>query len=794
MIALIKASVVVITLLAFYKLFLEKESFFKANRIYLLSCLAFALVLPFIALPKLSPHQGYVSSILNESGQGERNNVPESSETVLKETIRDKQRPRSEQGHVSESPQVSQEKDIATRKPNALAQQEEPKPWSQVNLWDVIILIYALGAAILAFRLLIQVVRTLKDARKADDKIVDEGIVIINLHGDIAPCSFFKYIFINPEKYDYETYEQILLHERIHVKQQHSIDLLFAELAIIIMWFNPFAWLLRWEIEKNIEYQTDDILVNGSSDVKESYQMNLVKIAGGSKPLVVSTNYNQSLIKQRILKMNNEKSNNRSYWKYTLVAPLIFVLLVFLNKPNIGFAKSNNASQTSSESILSTIPVEDNKGKTDDQVTEKSVATSEEEGTLDSPFANSCKALNEAVRAQDLEGIKSILKKLDPNCVDPDPGYEIIEQNDKYTWRRSYPRTPLANAARIGDLEIGKLLVEAGAKADFDRGDHGSPMTESANNGHLDFLKFMVAEGADLNYMTDGEGTALHCGARNGHLDIVKYALDQGADLDRQNDGQGTPLNGAARNGHLETVAFLIEKGADINKQNDGQGSALNAAARNGHVAVAELLIDKGASINAQRDGQGTALNAAARNGHNKMIELLLSKGADINRQNDGQGSPLNAAAKNGHIETAKVLLNNGANVNLQNDGQGSPLNAAARNGHIEMIELLLDNGADIDLQNDGQGSALNAAARNGHIETVELLLASGASINRQNDGQGSALNAAARNGHLDTVKLLVEKGANVNQRSDGQGTALDAALRNRHRRVADYLKDQGAR
>ncbi len=782
--AIIKACVVIMVLLGFYKLLLEKESLFKTNRIYLLLCLFAAFILPFVSMPELNKHQGYVNSLIDRSTSNEiRNSLitepPSSRKVPLQERVAEEE--------SKEQFDIPFTKEKTSTDSEVSVQPINPGYWSQFGLTDALKLIYALGVVVLTFRLVRQVTQVLLKVRKAKDTIEDEGVIIVNLTGDVAPCSFFKYIFINPENYDYEVYEQILLHERIHVEQRHSIDLMLSEITLILMWFNPFVWLLRKEIEKNIEYQTDDLLVNGASDVRENYQMNLVKIANGNKPLVITTNYNQSLIKQRILKMNNVKSNKRRYWKYTLIAPIILLLVVFLNEPNVSYGKNADRKQETSELPSSRTEVDDNLKKTSED--------SEDDGSRFLPFANSCKALNEAVRNQDLEGIKTLLKDQDPNCADPDPGYEVIKRDDRgYTWRRSYPRTPLANAARIGNLEIGKLLVDAGAKADFDRGDHGSPMTEAASRGHLDFLKFLVAEGADLNYMTDGEGTALHCGARNGHLDIVKYALDQGADLNRQNDGQGTALNGAARNGHLETVAFLIEKGADIDKQNDGQGSALNAAARNGHIAVAELLIDEGANINAQRDGQGSALNAAARNGHNKMIELLLAKGADIDSQNDGQGSALNAAARNGHDDTVELLLARGADIDRQNDGQGTALNAAARNGHNETVKLLLSKGANINRQSDGQGSALNAAARNGHYDTVELLLELGADVDRQNDGQGSPLNAAARNGHLDVVKLLVERGANVNQRNSGQGTALDAAWRNRHREVVKFLQSKGAR
>lgn len=806
LLSLVKASLVIMVLLGFYKLFLERESFFKANRVYLLACLALACVLPFIALPELTSHQGFVTSVIesNTSKSVQEIDSPASKEAVDRIAYRDKmskvkgsselKSTGSEKAVIKEvQPMQKKDKELV----NNVGRQTDQKPvsTSQSLGWLVekspiywVIIIYVFGVVIMSLKLFGQVVSILKSVLRNKDKIEDEDGVIINIYADIAPCSFFRYIFINPTKYDYETYEQIIAHEKIHVRKHHSIDLLLAEVVGILLWFSPFIWILRKEIEKNIEYQTDDLLVNGSPEVRENYQMNLVKIASNNKPLAITTNYNQSLIKQRILKMNNKKSNNHSYWKYAFVAPLIFVLLVFLNKPNMSFAKGDNSMKRVEEAALSTVPIE----TLESPKIDKEIGKPAEKVR---PFANSCHALTQATRDEDLSEIAKQLKKVDPNCVDPEPGYlEEKTEDGRYKWRKSNPRTPLATAARLGNLAMAKLLVDAGAEADFDKGDNGSPITEAASYGHLDFVKFLVGEGADPNHMTDGQGSSLHCAARSGHLETVKYLLDQGVPLDRQNDGQGTPLNGAARNGHLETVAFLIEKGANINKKNDGQGSALNAAARNGYVDVAELLISKGASVNDQNDGQGSALNAAARNGHNEMIELLLSKGADINRQNDGQGSALNAAARNGHDQTIELLLSKGADIDRQNDGQGSALNAAARNGHNKTIEMLLSKGADINRQNDGQGSALNAAARNGHYSTVELLLEMNANIDRQNDGQGSALNAAARNGHLNVVKLLVSKGAKVNLRTDGQGTALSAASRNGHRRVVKFLKEQGAR
>jgi len=840
---LIKSTIVIAVLLAFYKLVLERESYFTANRWYLIATLVFACTLPFISLPRIMENQGSINQLLVEQGleeSGKNFDTPSqlipTDATMGENSPVEYNSPELSKGEefTESSTHTGTEQKLEEIQNSTEAVKSQAKPWN----WTAILIgIYLFGMGIFIVKLLFEVTSTLYKAIRFPDKIEDDQATIVNMAGEVAPCSFFRFVFINPAQYDFETYEQILEHEKIHVRKGHSMDLLLAELLVAISWFNPLAWLLRKEIEKNIEYQTDDLLVRGASADRESYQLNLVKVASPVRPLAITTNYNQSLIKQRILKMNNKRSNPFGYWKYTFVAPLVFAMLVLLNEPGIGNVpqtRENKSEPVSSQqaepkpATKQTEPVAEEAKTPAEQaepVTERTGEPTAEAEEFTLP-KNDCGLLNQASREGNIEQVKELLKSTKPNCIDPDPGYDVIYQNG-YRWQKSRARTPLSAAARHGYLEIAKLLIDAGAEADFDTGDHGSPMTEAAGGGYIemltlfmenggevnersqgqgspliaaarngqnDALTFLLDKGARINYQNDGSGSALNAAARNGHLETAKLLLENGASINAQNDGQGSALNAAARNGYADMVKFLIEQGTEVDAQTSGQGTALNAAARNGHVEAVTALLEAGANIDRHNDGQGSALNAAARNGHTEMVKLLLDKGANIDRQNDGQGSPLNAAARNNHVETMQLLIDRGAEVDMHNDGQGSPLNAAARNGHVEAAKVLLKAGAAVDRQTDGQGSPLNAAARNGHDEMVEFLLDQGADIDRQNDGQGSALNAAARNGHIRTAKLLIEKGANVNRQNDGQGSPLNAAARNGHLDMVKLLIENGAR
>ncbi len=829
---LIKTSLIITVILGFYKILIEKESFFSTNRLYLVIGLVLTFTIPLIPLPKLITNQGLVSEFL-EPSETQNIKVKEIEEVYPDDVLNDKT-------SVIGSVQIT--KDAVTK--------IEPSP----NLSDWLLIVYLFGIVVLTLNFLTQIGSLLFKIVRSNDKILDLDGIIINSTSTKEPCSFFNYIFINPEQYELEIYEQIIAHEKIHVKKRHSLDLLLSELAVIVLWFNPFVWLFRREVEKNIEYQTDYLLINTDKVEKGSYQMNLLKIATFSRPLTITTNYNQSLVKQRILKMNSKKSNPHSYWKYAFTLPLFFSLLLLFNKPYAAFGQkdqlnldnSSIETDTASETEYFSDCEAFKKALEDKDVTklkeilinldpaclervEKSeqnglafVTTKLKEGadlkvdtignlmisnsnrettkivntniiSKDMTSSNpECKMLLEAVRANDIIKVKELLKTTNANCIDPNPGYvEVKSENYDYRYKRA--RMPLFAVARTGNLEVAKLLVKAGADVKYRDGGYGTALISAAEFGSLEILKYLKSKGAPISIQNSGQSSALSASAKNGHSEIVEYLVSEGVKINAQTIDQGFALNAAAKNGHLETVKLLLDKGADINLQNNGQGSALNAAARNGHLETVKLLLDKGADINLQNNGQGSALNAAARNGHNEIIEYLILKGANIDLQNVGQGSALNAAARNNNNVGVKLLLAKGAKINAQTNGQGSALNVAAKNGHLETVKLLLDEGADINLQNNGQGSALNAAAKNGHLETVKLLLDNGADINLQNNGQGSALNAAARNGHNEIIEYLILKGANIDLQNNGQGSALNAAARNGLLVTVKLLVNKGA-
>lgn len=86
------------------------------------------------------------------------------------------------------------------------------------------------------------------------------------------------------------------------------------------------------------------------------------------------------------------------------------------------------------------------------------------------------------------------------------------------------------------------------------------PLCAAARDGNLQVVRYMVDHGENVN-CKDGKGrTPLHFAAENGHLEVVKFLVEHSAHVECINDKNETPLDLATRNNHAEIVRFLMEK------------------------------------------------------------------------------------------------------------------------------------------------------------------------------------------------------------------------------------------
>lgn len=313
---ILNVGLVLTACLAFYKLLLKKETFYNANRFLLMLCLLIAFSLPLLRVPQ------QFSLRKTETINATANNILAINK-------------------------IDPNKNISANNQTAVQSNTQTQTTDNSFSFDKIIksvgLLYWFGVIVFGVNFLFQVIVLL--FRAYSNPVIKDGkFRIVEVSGDKAPCSFGNNIFINPEKYDWETYNQILQHEKIHIQQKHSLDILFAELVLIVQWFNPFAWIYRKEVENNLEFLTDDQLVQKENVEKSSYQLSLLKVSAPHFPLSLTTNYNQSLLKKRINMMSIKRSSVHTAWKYFFLLPLLVILASVLNEP---VAKAQNDKQVS---------------------------------------------------------------------------------------------------------------------------------------------------------------------------------------------------------------------------------------------------------------------------------------------------------------------------------------------------------------------------------------------------------------------------------------------------------------
>jgi hypothetical protein len=314
-----------------YRLLLQTETFYRLNRWVLLAGLALSFLLPLMPVPaRWSLRPQYQQLAVAE---------PEPEKITLSAPVMQLSIERGSGVH-------KKVREVQLHNIKIEEAQKQPKPakivpvkkhfiWpTAAQLMKWMFILYWVGVAVFGLNLIVQLVSAIYQAY-CRPAIIDGPYRIVELTGDKVPCSFLNHIFINPEKYDWDTYSQILLHEKVHVRQLHSIDILLLELAIIFQWFNPFAWLYRKEIENNLEYLTDEAVLHDENIDRAAYQLSLLKVSAPHLSLRITTNYNQSLLKKRILMMNAKKSNLHTLWKYFMLLPLFGCLACVLNQPAV---------------------------------------------------------------------------------------------------------------------------------------------------------------------------------------------------------------------------------------------------------------------------------------------------------------------------------------------------------------------------------------------------------------------------------------------------------------------------
>lgn len=280
---LLQVNIYLIIFYCFYKLLLNKETYFGLNRLYLVSSGIFSLAIPFLRFELFS--EKIVSNKLYVS-------VSEINTVVSNYAV--------------------------------LPQTQEQYDWGRL-----IVIIYILGAFIYFLSFLYQL------------------FTINQLFNKPAENGAFSFLNRKSVAANLPERATIDLHEDIHVKQLHSLDVIFFEIIGIITWFNPVIYAYKKTIKNIHEYLADEAAAKFQGD-KETYAMLLLSQALGIKPNSLTNGFaSKSLIKKRIFMLHKQRSKKIAVLKYGIFIPL-FALAVVLSSATI---RKNNQILAVAEKI-----------------------------------------------------------------------------------------------------------------------------------------------------------------------------------------------------------------------------------------------------------------------------------------------------------------------------------------------------------------------------------------------------------------------------------------------------------
>lgn len=281
---IIKVSVVQSVFFVFYLVFLKERTSVYHQRIFLIASLVFSFIIPFIRVTYLKdsfniPHHLLkFNDTLNEYFIGRANTAYDHS--------------------------------------------------SGVSWLMILSLIYFTGMLISAYRFFASVISLFHIIRQGTICGHNQFKLVFS-NEEISPFSFFHFIMINKSFYSDAELQQIIAHEKVHMKQLHSADILLLEAIQALTWFNPLLGYIKRSIKAIHEYIADRHVIDSGTNPLE-YQMLLIRQNFSHKIQNLTSNLNVSLIKKRIMMLsNNQKTDLRNH-RYFLTIPLLgFMLMAF---------------------------------------------------------------------------------------------------------------------------------------------------------------------------------------------------------------------------------------------------------------------------------------------------------------------------------------------------------------------------------------------------------------------------------------------------------------------------------
>jgi len=414
-------------LLLIYFLFLEKEKMLHFNRFYLLFSIAFSLVIPFFTINF------------------------ESTQIPIAETL----------DWTDES--------FLTN--NSLQTIGEDK--RQSLLPDLLLVCYIFITSFFLYRF-ISNIGAFSSKIKTNKLIPYFHAKLVLTKNKLVPHSFLNYIFINQVDFEKGNIEkEILLHELTHVKQKHSLDILLLELLLISFWFNPFFYLYRKAIQLNHEFLADETVIKTFKNTSAYQHLLLAKI-GQASGLSLSSQFNYSTTKKRLIMISKNKSPKNAICKQLALIPLLAGTVFLFSTKTVAqdTTKIENKQQIDKSSNLPAL-IGKSPGNTKEGVTQELLkeyeSIIEKYNTNDEKWPHN---FNQKITVSERERLETIFKQMSKEqqkkqmvffMKNPGPSQKNVPTKDQLeSWKN-----PKMYGVWIDDKRVSNSVLNKYSNTDF---------------------------------------------------------------------------------------------------------------------------------------------------------------------------------------------------------------------------------------------------------------------------------------------------------------------------------------
>lgn len=243
-------------------------------------------------------------------------------------------------------------------------------PYDLVDLlFPALLTIYLIGCLFASYKLL----RSLWKIHmliKNNEVVRGEDYRIVRLKKGPAFFSFMTCIFINEKKNSLkqDEYNTVLLHERAHIRQKHSYDLILMEIAGVVCWFNPFLKKLKTSLCQVHEYLADKAVMNTKQD-PDAYSKLIIRLSHHYEAERFVHPFSVTDLKRRINMLYIQKQSKMKAVRFAAIIPLLAMLMMAFS-----FTERSEQGQqtnvTEQKLILAAINWEGNRVFTDEYLSD----------------------------------------------------------------------------------------------------------------------------------------------------------------------------------------------------------------------------------------------------------------------------------------------------------------------------------------------------------------------------------------------------------------------------------------